>query len=180
MSLIIDAVTASNLVDMVKNNVEKYSSKVIIATEVGVKGFVDTVIKEINADEKTKGKKISALRIWGHAHLYKRLGDGGLVDATDGDVIFGNDTLSAETIDSYKEALAPLAIYFAQPARVELRGCHAALGDGKKMMNKLALIWKVNVYASENNQFQPVWSGKVCVAGSISKCDYGVGIEVAK
>jgi len=179
MSLIIDVVTAGNLVDMVNNNVKQYSSKVIIATEVSVKGFVDTVIKEINGDEKTKGKKISALRIWGHAHLYKRLADGGLADATDGDVIFGSDTLSAETIDSYKDSLAPLAIYFAQPARAELRGCHAALGEGKKMMTKLAAIWKVNVYASENNQFQPSWSGRVCMTSPTIRCAERLGIEVA-
>jgi hypothetical protein len=133
MGLIVDVVTAPNLVDVVTDNVKK--SKVMEATN-GIADFVDVVVRGIGND------KITALRIWGH----------GRTDEDDGNALFAADVLSADTIDQFSPTLSRLRSCFSSPARAELRGCAAAKGKGKEMMKKLAGIWNVDVYGSDKSQ----------------------------
>jgi hypothetical protein len=133
MGLIVDVVTASNLVGVVTENVK--NSKVVEATN-GIADFVDVVIRGIGND------RITALRIWGHGRTYE----------PDGNALFAADVLSADTIDQFTPILSRLRSCFLNPARAELRGCAAAKGRGKEMMKKLAGIWNVDVYGSEKSQ----------------------------
>ncbi len=129
MPLIVDAVTAPNLVAVVRDNVK--NSRVVEATN-GIATFVDGVVQAVGTD------RITALRIWGH----------GRIDEPDGNAVFGADVLSADTIDRFTPILSRLGSCFSSPARAELRGCAAAKGRGKEMMTKLAGIWRVDIYGS--------------------------------
>jgi hypothetical protein len=164
MGLIVDVVTANNLVQMVKDNIKDAFS----ATDKGVKEVIDAIIKQVGKD------KITALRIWGHGITHYRDDS----DYPNGNVIFGTENLDFKSIDSFEPLLRTLTPYFTKPARVELRGCQPAKGNGKEMMKRLAKIWNVEIHGSEKSQFLITWNPPVYIATPDGRFAVTTGIEV--
>jgi len=160
MGFTVDAITDSNLIGVVGINVK--NSKVIPATGLGVQAFIELIIKE------TANQKMNVLRIWSHGHIGENV---------PGDVIFGNETISATTIDTFKPLLLKLTPCFAKPSRVELRGCAPAKLTGKVMMGKLAQIWNTEVYGAEKSQFTMNWNPPVFKATPDGRVQGATGIE---
>jgi hypothetical protein len=162
MGIIVDAVVAEDLFDVVSGNVK--SSHIVKSVDGSILKFVDAVVGVITSTVDAGQGSISLLRIWSHGWtIYP---DGG--DFPSGNVEFGHggDDLRTQTFDKFKDTLGKLTRFFASPGRAELRGCAAARGpNGKLLMEDLAKVWKVEVNASENAQWQILtWSGKVFAA----------------
>ena len=181
MSLIVDIIVSRDLVQLVADNVK--NSKVVPSTLNGIRGFVDSALDSVGRNKMAVWKettlptpdKISVLRIWSHGYTHW-IGGG---DINDGNVIFGKDNLKADNIEKFSTDLRVLTPYFANPARVELRGCAAAKGSGQKMMLSLAKIWGVDVHGSDKEQsLVTLWQPPVYVATKDGNWGTTAGVEV--
>ena len=164
MGLKVDAILSSDLLTVVKDNVSR--SIVVESTDGKVSSFVNKVITSISSTVDGGLAKISVMRLWGHGITH--FADGGTFP--NGNVLFGKeqpdrDEVFFSTFDKFSGDLGRLTPYFEQGARVELRGCSTARGEGKKLMIALADLWQVEIDASENSQsLVTVWDRPVYVA----------------
>ena len=104
----------------------------------GIMAMIDAVIYAIEG----KLNSIRVLRFWGHGYI------GG-----DGQIVVGNVALVHTNVDRVGVQMMRLRPYFINGARVELRGCEVASGNGKEVMLELAKIWNVSIHGSEKDQF---------------------------
>ena len=145
MGVTLDAISGENLVDVVKTNIPTAFD----LSGKGVAEFVDGV------KAKAATSKISVLRIWSHGVTH--YADERQTSYNKGNVEIGHDQIDADTIDKFAPSLQVLTPLFDRGARVELRGCQAALGTGSKMMLRMADIWKAEVQGSERSQPLLAW-----------------------
>ena len=103
----------------------------------GIMAMIDAVIYAVEG----KPNSIRVLRFWGHGYI------GG-----DGQIVVGNVALVHSNVDRVGVKMMRLRLYFINGARVELRGCEVASGNGKGVMLELAKIWNVNIHGSEKDQ----------------------------
>ena len=165
MGLKVDVIISNDLLTVVKDNVSK--TLVVESTDGKVANCVDKIIMTITSAVDGGQPRVSVLRFWGHGITHYSND----TPYPHGNLLFGKDQkdredLSVETFDKFKSSLEKLTPFFAQGARVELRGCSTARGDGKELMMDLAGLWNVEVQASENSQSlitvwdRPVYSAK--------------------
>jgi hypothetical protein len=151
MSVILDAISGTNLVTVVTDNI----TKAFDLSGMGVTQFFSAVQK------KAGNNKISILRIWCHGITHRR-------DETPynkGNLNIGDDNIDADSVGSYEESLGIITKLFEpKSSRVELRGCQAALGTGAQMMLTLARLWKTEVQGSERSQPLMTWTPPVLSA----------------
>ena len=113
----------------------------------GIMAMIDAVIYAVEG----KPSSIRVLRFWGHGYI------GG-----DGQIVVGDVALVHSNVDRVGVKMMRLRPYFMNGARVELRGCEVASGNGKEVMLELAKIWNVNVQGSEKDQFSIIaWTPPV-------------------
>ncbi len=149
---IVDIITDKGLFGQVEANVPK--SSLVPAYPMNVKGMVDAIISFVG------NNKIKVLRIWSHGWTHyadER-------DYPNGNFTVGTNNIRVETFEQFRKELDRLTSYFAKPARVELRGCSPAKGNGKDLMVKLAQLWGVDIHGSTEKQELIFWKLPVYVA----------------
>lgn len=170
MNVTMDVIVDEGLFASVNDNVK--NSVVVKATKGGINGFVRSILDALGRDIMTawketniKSNKISVLRLWSHGYV-----NFANSEKENGNIIFGIDNLKADNFENYKTNLAALTPHFANPARVELRGCIAAKGTGRKMMIDLASLWNVDVYGTDKyNPLILLWPSTVFLAKPSAK-----------
>lgn len=152
MNIVIDVVVDSGLLGQVEANVPKFG--LIPSLPLNLKGMIDSLI--IFAGQN----KISVLRIWSHG--WTHYSDNR--DYPNGNFTVGSDNVRVDSFEQHRAELKRLTPYFAPSARIELRGCSPAKGNGKDMMVKLAQIWGADVHGSTETQELIFWKLPVYVA----------------
>jgi hypothetical protein len=149
MGITLDAISGENLIDVVKTNLPNAFD----LSGKGVTEFVDGIKAKAGSD------KISVLRIWSHGVTH--YSDERQTPYNKGNVLIGRDKIDFDSIGQFESPLRNLTPLFERGARVELRGCQAALGSGAKMMLRMADIWKAEVQGSDRSQPLVTWTPPV-------------------
>jgi len=125
---------------LIENELDGLGTKIVKLYGVsnGILAMIDAVIYAVEG----KPNSIRVLRFWGHGYI------GG-----DGQIVVGSVALVHSNIDRLGAKMMRLRPYFINGARVELRGCEVASGNGKAVMLELAKIWNVKIHGSEKDQF---------------------------
>lgn len=152
MDIIVDIITDHGLYGQVEPNVPK--SSLIPFIPLNLKGMNDATINFIGEN------KIKVLRIWSHGWTHYKDES----DYPNGNFNIGDDNIQLASFEKHRNELRLLTSYFAKSARVELRGCSPAKGNGKTMMIELAKIWGVEVHGSTEKQILIFWKRPVFVA----------------
>lgn len=113
----------------------------------------------INAAEGQYGA-IRCLAFWGHGSVdanHKGLGLQYVAGTSES--VETRNALGARTIQLLATQLAQLQPFFAPDARVELRGCGVADGDGSgvEIMRRLAHLWQVRVQGNSKDNMATYW-----------------------
>lgn len=124
--------------------------------------------------------KLGVLRIWSHGFPGGQGVSSGMPDAR----FSAKGQRAGFALNNFAEVerdLSRLTSCFASGGRVELRGCSVGTGDdGRRFLQELARLWRVDVYAAENSQpIGPLeWVGPVLRARSSGEPIRGSGPDI--
>lgn len=159
MDLTVDIVIDKALMGQVEANVPK--SSLLSTFPQNVKEMVDSINKFAGTN------KIKVLRIWSHGWTHYPDDR----DYPNGNIVVGVDNIRLETFENHRQELSKLKLSFAKSARVELRGCSPAKGNGKEMMIKLAQLLEVEIHGSTKTQELIFWKPPVFAANPSGSFD---------
>ncbi|TXL81601.1 hypothetical protein FHP25_03480 [Vineibacter terrae] len=151
--------TANYWTDLLK----PHSSRII---PIGpMSNAVSAMLDLVHAAVGGRTGSIRCLALWGHGLVdrdHKGIGVHAVSSGWDGDV--HRSTFRLDTLTQLGSRLERLSGIFAPGARVELRGCGVARGEGPSVMKKLAAAWGVEVQAGEGNGQALDWAPPVQAA----------------